>query len=252
MGKIGHLIHHEKVVDSTQKLATKFANNGAEEGVVISANIQTAGRGQKNRTWYSGDGNNIAMSIILRPNLESFECPQLTLLAAVAVTQAINEITSLNASIKWPNDILINEKKLVGILTEMKIIQNELQYIILGIGMNVNNSLEDFEDEISQLATSIKIETGKMVDKVMLMNRILEKLEILYRQYLENGFTFIKPLWINFSNSIGKYATTILNNQQISGVIEGISDDGVLLLKDELNNIHEIYSADVVFHLPQM
>lgn len=251
MGKIGHLILHENIVESTQILASNLAIESAEEGVVVSANVQTAGRGQKNRTWYTGDGGNIAMSIILRPNLKPFECPQLTLLTAVAVVQAIEEVTSLQTSIKWPNDILVNGKKLVGILTEMKIFQNDLQYIILGIGMNVNTPIEDFDQDISEIATSILIETGNQTDKINLMQAIFDKLEILYREYLANGFKVIKPLWEKYSMIVGKEITVNVNGKSIAGVGKGISDEGILLIEDIANNIHEVYSADIIINSPQ-
>lgn len=251
MGKIGFLIQHEKVVDSTQKLAMKLANEGAEEGVVVSANIQTAGRGQKNRTWYTGDGENIAVSIILRPNLKPNECQQLTLISAVAVVQAIKEVTTIEASIKWPNDILINGKKLVGILTEMKIIDQQLQHIILGIGMNVNTSANDFSNEISQIATSLMIETNSEIDKLKFMQVLFERLEIIYRQFLNEGFKTIKPLWENAAMIVGKEVIATNNNKVIHGTAIGISDEGILLIKDEFEIIHEIYSADIVLNPSQ-
>lgn len=244
MGKLGHLIYQEKVVDSTQHLATKLANEGAEEGVVVSANIQTAGRGQKNRTWYTGDGENIALSIILKPNLLPHECPQITLIVAVAIVQAIEEVTSLRPSIKWPNDILINEKKLVGILTEMKVSHDALQHIILGIGMNVNSSLESFELEIRKIATSLLIETGNHFDKINLMKVMFEKLEILYRQFLEKGFKVIKPLWEKYAMIVGSEIMVCINNSTIQGKVIGISDEGILLMQDDEKIVHEIYSAD--------
>lgn len=245
MGKIGHLIYQEKIVDSTQFLAASLASEGAEEGVVVSANIQTAGRGQKKRTWYTGEGDNIAMSIILKPHLLPHECPQITLLAAVAVVQAIEEVTSLKPTIKWPNDILINEKKLVGILTEMKISQNELQHIILGIGMNVNVSLELLDKEIRHIATSISIETGNQFDKINLMKVIFDKLEILYRQFLENGFTAIKPLWEKYATIVRNEVIANVNGIQIEGKATGISNNGILLIEDNMGKIHELYSADI-------
>lgn len=244
MGKIGHLIYQEKMVDSTQLLATKLANEGAEEGVVVSANIQTAGRGQKNRTWYTGDGENIAMSIILKPNLLPHECPQITLIAAVAVVQTLEELTNIKPSIKWPNDILINEKKLVGILTEMKISQNKLQHIILGIGMNVNSPQKSFEIEIRKIATSLLIETGQHFDKINLMKVMFEKLDLLYRQFLDNGFKSIKPLWEKYAMIIGREIIANVNNENIQGKVIGISDEGILLMRDNEDIVHEIYSAD--------
>lgn len=249
MGKIGYIVHHEKMVDSTQKLASTLAIEGAEEGVVVTADVQTDGRGQKNRTWYTGEGNNIAMSIILRPTLKPYECPQLTLLTAVAVVQAIEEVTGLQVSIKWPNDILYKGKKLVGILTEMKVSQHQLQYIILGIGINVNTPKEDFQDEINQIATSLMIESGKQVDKMKLMQCVFDKLEYLYRQYIQENFSIIKPLWEKYAISIGKEVTATTSTEVVKGTAIGITDEGVLLIKDKMNVIHEIYSADI--NIPQ-
>src|SRR5574342_561810 len=149
----------------------------------------------------------IWMSLILRPNIPLTKAPQLTLLTAVAIVQAIEEVTGLLPEIKWPNDILINGKKVTGILTEMQAEADRINSIIIGIGINVNTKKEDFPAELENIASSLSIESKSIVDRERLIRAILEKLEKLYVLYLEKGFFPIKLMWESYAVSIGKAIT---------------------------------------------
>lgn len=242
---LGRAIHFEESVTSTQKIAHQLAYDGAAEGTLIVAEEQTAGRGRLNRAWHSPMYTGVWMSLILRPNLPPAKAPQLTLLTAVAIAQAIEEVTSLRTDIKWPNDILINKKKTVGILTEMQAEADKINSVIIGMGINVNQELEHFPEELHSIATSLAIELGKPVNRAELIQMILLKFENLYHRYLEHGFYPIKLLWESYAISIGKKIIARTITGTLEGTAKGITEDGVLMLEDENGHISYIHSADI-------
>ncbi len=243
--RLGQHIHYEDTVDSTQKMALRLSLDGVPEGTVVIAEEQTAGRGRMERRWHSPKFTGVWMSIILRPNLMPQKAPQLTLIAAVAVVQAIEELTDLHPQIKWPNDILINGKKMTGILTELQAESDRINSIIIGIGMNVNQEENSYPEELRSIATSLFIETGKKINRAELIRHVLANLEHLYDLYLEAGFYPIKILWESYAVSIGKMITARMLQGNIYGKALGITDDGVLMIEDLAGEKHYIYSADI-------
>ncbi|MCP8968779.1 biotin--[acetyl-CoA-carboxylase] ligase [Ectobacillus ponti] len=242
---IGRHIHYEETVDSTQKIAARLAFEGAPEGTVVVAEEQTAGRGRLSRIWHSPKGTGVWMSIILRPAIPVQQAPQLTLLAAVSVAQAIEQVTGLSVGIKWPNDILIGGKKAVGILTELQADPDQVNAVIIGIGVNVNQQREHFAEEILPIATSLAIEAGTAFPRASLMQAVFLQLEKLYKEYLTNGFGIIKLLWESYAISIGREITARTVTSTIVGTAKGITEEGVLLLEDRDGRIHAIHSADI-------
>ena len=242
---IGRNIHYEESVESTQRIAHRFASEDVPEGTVIIAEEQLSGRGRMDRKWHSPKYTGIWMSLIIRPNIPLSKAPQLTLLTAVAIVQAIEETTDLLPEIKWPNDILINGKKVTGILTELQAEADRIHSIIIGIGLNVNQTREDFPLELRETASSLFIELGETVSRAEVIRSIFKNFEKLYTLYLNQGFLPIKLLWEGYASSIGKYirARTIITT--IEGKALGITDDGVLKLEDQTGYIHHIYSADI-------
>ncbi|WP_110112370.1 biotin--[acetyl-CoA-carboxylase] ligase [Bacillus sp. CGMCC 1.16541] len=243
--RIGQHVHYEEVVESTQKIAHRLAQEGAEEGTVVVAEQQTAGRGRLDRVWHSPKGTGVWMSVILRPTVPPQHAPQLTLLTAVAVVQSIQEVTGISPQIKWPNDILIEGKKAVGILTEMQADADRIHSVIIGIGINVNQQKEDFSDSIKEIATSLAVEKGETINRAALMQAIFLKIETLYEEYLTNGFGLIKLLWETYAISIGKRIIARTLRGSIEGWAKGITEDGVLLIEDDLGVLHHIHSADI-------
>jgi BirA family biotin operon repressor/biotin-[acetyl-CoA-carboxylase] ligase len=242
---LGRYIHFEEEVTSTQKIAHKLAYEGAKEGTIVVAEQQIAGRGRMDRKWFSPKGTGIWMSLILRPPIPPQKAPQLTLLTAVAIAQAIQEVTGIVPDIKWPNDILVNGKKCVGILTELQADPDRIHSVIIGIGINVNQELEHFPEDIRTIATSLSIEKGEKIKRVELIQEVLLKLETLYRQYLQHGFLPIKLLWEGYAVSIGKEITARTLTGTIQGLALGITEEGVLMLKDADGVVHYIHSADI-------
>jgi BirA family transcriptional regulator, biotin operon repressor / biotin---[acetyl-CoA-carboxylase] ligase len=242
---LGQHIHYEETVESTQKIALRLSLEGVPEGTAVISEEQTGGRGRLGRQFYSPKYTGVWMSIILRPTLPPQKAPQLTLITAVAVVQAIEEVTGLNPQIKWPNDILIDGKKVTGILTEMQAESDRIDSVIIGIGLNVNQEKEDYPEELRSIATSLFIESGKKINRAELTRELLLKLEKLYLLYLEEGFYPIKLLWESYAVSIGKTITARMLNGSLRGKAMGITDDGVLLMEDVAGKIHQIYSADI-------
>lgn len=242
---IGKNIYYEESVESTQKIAHRLAYDNVPEGTVIIAEEQLSGRGRMDRKWHSPKYTGIWMSLILRPNIPLPKAPQLTLLAAVAIVQAIEELTDLSPEIKWPNDILINGKKVTGILTELQAEADRINSIIIGIGMNVNQVEEDFPVELKKIATSLRIEQDKELSRAAMVREIFNNMEKLYQLYLAEGFLPIKLLWESYAISVGKEITARTLMQTIVGKALGITDEGVLMIEDKQGVTHYVYSADI-------
>ncbi len=242
---LGKMIHYEESVETTQKIARTLANDGVPEGTLVVAEEQLGGKGRLMRNWYSPKFSGIWMSLILRPKIPFHQAPQLTLIAAVAVAQAIEHTTSLKPQIKWPNDILINRKKVTGILTELQAESDRIHSVIIGIGINVNQEKSDFPEELQEIATSLLIEDGKKVSRARVIQEVLVRLEALYEQFLDEGFLPIKQLWESYAISLGKEIKATTVNDTIVGKAIGITEEGVLLVEDRSGKVHSIYSADI-------
>ncbi len=254
VNKINEFLHTKRMgrnitcldtIDSTQKLALELAGNGADEGTIVLAEEQTGGRGRLARKWFSPKYTTISMSMLIRPDLPLSRAPQFTLIAAVAVALAIEEVTGLTPEIKWPNDLLLNGKKVTGILTELQAEANQIRSMIVGIGINVNQKEKDIDPEIKQPATSLLIESAKSVSRDRLIAIILQNFEKFYDLYIREGFRPIKIIWESYSISIGKTVKAKTSKGEIVGKALGITEEGVLQLEDSDGKIHFIYSADI-------
>jgi len=240
-----HLTYYD-TISSTQKIAHHLAEDGAVEGTLVIADEQTGGRGRLGRAWHSPKGTGVWMSCILRPTLDMERIPQLTLVAAVAIVRAIKQVSGVRCGIKWPNDILYDGKKLVGILTELQAEVGSVQAVIIGMGINVNSDAESIPDELRSIATSLKIISGEAQSREHLIAAIMLEFEMLYRMYLEEGFSVIKQLWESHALSIGQpIRARLADGKVLCGTALGINDEGVLLIKDDQEMIHHIYSADI-------
>lgn len=244
--RFGRYIHYYDEVDSTQIIAHELARDGAEDGTVVIAEEQTAGKGRMQRPWDSQKGKGIWMTVIIRPNILPHQAPQFTLVTAVSIIQAMKSLyENFTPEIKWPNDILIGGKKCTGILTEMIAEMDAIKGLLVGIGINVNQKLEDFPEEIQSIATSISIEEGKEVDRAELVATILKYLEQYTDEYVQNGFGEIKKLWEEASCTIGKRIKATTLREIIEGQAIGITDEGVLEIELDIGEIKKVYSADI-------
>ena len=231
--------------DSTNLRAKYLAAEGAREGTVVVAETQTQGRGRKGRTWFSPESEGIYTSIILRPPISPNEAPKLTLMASVAVAEALLSLTSLKINIKWPNDIMINGKKLAGILTEISTDMDRIDYVVIGVGVNVNTSRKGLHPDIRQTATSVFMETGKVFPRIALLRAYLEWLEIYYEAFKTKGFDPILNRWKHFADIIGRMISVDLMDSIRVGTVLDVDKDGFLILQDRKGTIERIISGDV-------
>jgi BirA family biotin operon repressor/biotin-[acetyl-CoA-carboxylase] ligase len=216
-------------IDSTNNCAKALAGCWAEEGTVVVAEYQSEGRGRLGRTWESNRNENLTLSIILRPSLQTAAINLLPLYVAVAVSSAVEAVTGLRVECKWPNDLLIGGRKFAGILLEGSVNQNELDYVVIGIGINVNQTT--FPAAITNGATSLAQETGRQVDRTVLFREVMSALERHYDSLTANGFSGVLPLWTARATMINKPITVSQNGTAFSGVVKGISPDGGLVLQ---------------------
>lgn len=236
---LGKKIYSFKKTDSTNTAAYKLAESGEKEGAVVFAEEQSRGRGRFKRAWESPQGG-IYMSIILRPKLEPLMTARITLAVSVAVAEAIRETTNLPARIKWPNDVLINGLKVSGILTEMSAEQDEIDFIVVGIGINVNTDPEDLPEG----ATALKKELNSEVSKVALAKKALKLLEERYLK-IESDFSAIIDEWRNLTATLGKRVKVHTHTEQLEGQALDVDDNGGLILRLDSGFNKHILSGDV-------
>jgi BirA family transcriptional regulator, biotin operon repressor / biotin---[acetyl-CoA-carboxylase] ligase len=245
--KLGQQLRIIARTESTQNEAAVWALEGAADGAVIIAEEQTGGRGRQGKSFHSPAGKGIWMSLILRPQIPLQFTPQLTLLSAVALCRAMRRMTEVDLGIKWPNDILYEDKKVCGILTESSAEDERLVHIIAGVGISVNLEEHDYPEELRSKVTSLKIASGKEIDRASLLAECLFELEQLYKLYVEQGFAPIRTLWEAQSVTIGRSLSVTTPNGIVSGVAQGLDDSGALIVLGEDGCYRKIFSGDVHF-----
>ncbi|MGA2629967.1 MAG: biotin--[acetyl-CoA-carboxylase] ligase [Terriglobia bacterium] len=228
--RIGHRILHYFKTNSTNDVALDAAAKGAEHGTVVIAEDQTAGRGRLGRTWYSEKSSGIYVSILLRPPLAPSAAPLLTLLAGVAVHQAIRSVTGLAPDIRWPNDVLVNGRKVCGILTEMNAEVDRIHAVVLGIGINVNH--REMPEELKPIATSLRIEAHKSISRAQLLAALLKEVEKLYELLLREGSAPIVEHWAAASSfARGKAIRVLTASGEYRAETVGLDQSGALRVR---------------------
>lgn len=235
---VGKDRYHFEVIDSTNKKAKELAEAGGAHGTLVTAECQEAGVGRRGRSWSSEEGAGIYMSLVLRPQIKAEQASMLTLVAAISVAKAVEElltnqgITEIVPKIKWPNDIVLNKKKICGILTEMSLKESGIDYIVVGIGINVLN--QSFPEEIRETASSILLETGKEIDKEQLIETVWQQFEKYYALFLETNDlsafqTEYEALLINKNEKV-----KVLDPAgEYEGIARGIVPSGELLVETD-------------------
>lgn len=229
--------------DSTNTRAKDLAVRGAPEGALVLSEKQTKGRGREERNWFSPSRDGIYLSLVLRPAIPPGEAPRITLLTAVAVAEALLSLTSLKIAIKWPNDILVGGKKLAGILTEIGTQGDSIDYVVVGLGLNVNTPR--FPDDIRDKATSMLTETGKRFSRVKVIREYLKWYEAYYEVFKNIGFEPIRKRWRELTNMIGQQITVQMIDKRYSGEVQDIDKDGALIITDRTGKAHRIVFGDV-------
>jgi BirA family transcriptional regulator, biotin operon repressor / biotin---[acetyl-CoA-carboxylase] ligase len=242
-GNLSYQIRFYSELISTQNEAQQLAMEGAEEGTVVIADKQTGGRGRLGREWESSQGNGLALSFILKPDVPAYKAPQLTLVAAVSVVKAVEQTTGVKAEIKWPNDLLIQGKKICGILTEMQADPDRIKSVIVGIGLNVNKTV--FPVHLNNIAASLSDYADSPPERARLAAAILNQFAEDYALYKQSGFSGVKTEWENYSGTLGRQITVWQNGDFINGTAEAIDGQGVLKLRDKEGILHSIVSGDI-------
>ena len=228
----GDIVHFHEI-GSTNEEAKKIAEKGYSEGTLVIAEKQTGGKGRMGRHWQS-PATGLWSSIVLKPSIPPRDAPQLALLVAAALRTVLSKEFGIDAKIKWPNDLLVDNKKICGILTEMKGEMDKISYIVNGVGVNVNQEIEDFPEELANTATSLKIIKEMEIDRLLLLQKYLEALEEFYLDFLENGFEKARKICIENSHTIGNIVTIYSGDKEYTGKAIGLGSDGALIVN--INN----------------
>ncbi|MCE5214686.1 MAG: biotin--[acetyl-CoA-carboxylase] ligase [Methanobacterium sp.] len=242
---LGKNIYFYKEVDSTNDVARKLADEGAAEGTIVIAESQRSGKGRRGKKWISPSGG-VWMTIILRPDVEPNKAPQLTLVAGVAVAETLDQECGLDIGIKWPNDILIGDKKVSGILTEVKTDGGIVDYALVGIGIDLNMDINIFPPEIRGGATSLKAELDREIKGAELVQRFLQRFEYYYGEFKEGNFRDILKQWRRLSSTIGTYVEVHKKGRTVYGEAVGVNKDGKLILEMDDGSLRKIISGECI------
>lgn len=241
---VGQALHWYEEVGSTNDVAKELADEGALHGEVVIAERQSAGRGRRGRSWSSPPRKNLYLSVVLRPDLPPARAPEVTLLAAVAVCQAVRRAGVASAAIKWPNDVLASGRKLAGVLTEMAAEVERVQWLVVGIGVNVNAAADDFPDELRELATSLLIERGHPVPRALFAAALLTALEEWLDRHAAEGFAPVRAAWREMSDTLGREVRVRVGSADLVGLAEDVDETGALLVRTA-SGLERVVAGDV-------
>jgi BirA family transcriptional regulator, biotin operon repressor / biotin---[acetyl-CoA-carboxylase] ligase len=227
---IGHKVYYYPEIGSTNDEAYRLGIDGSEEGTVVIADSQTKGKGRMQRVWHSPAGSNIYTSIILRPHFKPASAPQISIVAGVAVAEFLEQYCENSIELKWPNDVLASGEKICGILAQMKSSADQVDFIIVGIGINVNIKKDQFPADLRDIATSLAIEAGHDFSRDDLIISLYENLAKWYKKLLQDGFAPIKEKWLSLAPMIGKNVQVTHFSETLTGKALGIDDKGSLIL----------------------
>jgi len=237
-------IEWHQEIDSTQRRARELGQEGSAEGAVVIAEAQTAGRGRLGRTWHSPPGRNVYASILLRPALPPSAVPQLALVVGLGVAEAV-ETLGLEPRLKWPNDVLLDGRKAVGILTEMEAELERVRLVIVGIGVNVNLDRGELPAYLRDTATSLKIAAGRPIDRVGFTAALLASVERTYGRFMRDGFAGLKAGWDARDALRGRRVAREVGGATVEGVADGVDDDGALRLVGDGGAVQRVVAGEV-------
>lgn len=227
---IGHKLYYFLQTGSTNDEAYRLGVEGLPEGTVVIAESQTKGKGRMQRIWHSPAGSNIYTSLVLRPHLRPAAAPQISLVAGVAVAELLEQYCPGRVELKWPNDVLVEGKKICGILAQMKTAGEDIDFVVVGIGINVNIRQSQFPEEISKTATSLSLETGREITRPDLIIGLYENFAKWYKKLTQNGFDAIKNKWLRMTPMIGQNVQIMFQNEKVMGKALDLADDGSLII----------------------
>ncbi len=241
---LGHTVIRLETTTSTNDVARALAQRGASDGTLVIAEQQTSGRGRRGRVWQSSPGDCLLISLILRPPLSPGQAARLTMLAAIAVARAVRACGA-SAVIKWPNDVLINGRKVAGILTETDIQAEFLRYAVVGIGVNVNVASEDLP-ALAERATSLLDATGRVIEVAHVLHLLLAEMESRYVAMGQDGVQAVFEEWRALLETSGRVVQVQTPDETISGYAEGVDASGALLVRRDSGEIVPVTFGDVM------
>lgn len=229
--------------ESTNDLLKQLAKNNINEGLVVTAKYQTQGKGRRGRTWCSNPGG-LYFSVLLRPKLPLTEVAKITLLAGITVVEILRSMYGLPAVLKWPNDVLVNGKKICGILVELSADSESVHHVIVGVGINCNQSSDSWPPALCHIATSLATETNNTIDRKQLLEQILAHLEHYYLRFREDK-NFLLKLARQYTSLLGKTVQVITNNETYIATAIDISENGALIVQKQDGCRFSLWAADV-------
>ena len=241
---LGRTIVHHDVVGSTNDIARQLARQGAPEGTVVVAEAQTAGRGRLGRGWQAAPGTGLLLSVVLRPTLAAQRLAWLPVLAGVAAARAIGRASGLHCGLKWPNDLLLDGRKVAGILVEMHSEADRAHLVVVGIGINVNQTAAELTGKLARSATSLALAAGRPVGRVALAQALLEELEEGYRLLLAGGWPIIRERWTAGSATLGRRVRAVVGDRVLSGVATGLDESGALVVETS-QGVQRVWAGEV-------
>jgi BirA family biotin operon repressor/biotin-[acetyl-CoA-carboxylase] ligase len=244
---VGKAIHHFHTLDSTNSKAYQLALNGAEEGEVVISESQEKGRGRLGRKWFSPPFLNLYLSVILRPRISPHQASLITLMAAIATADAIQKFSGLFPLIKWPNDILLRDRKVAGLLNEIHSEMDRIHFVILGIGVNLNMEEKMFSKEIRVGATSLKIETGQTISRKTFLQSLLQELEKWYTILMKEGSEVILKAWRDRAHIKGRRVKVTSFGETWVGRAIDVNSDGALILETAGGKRKRVVAGDVEY-----
>jgi len=242
--ELGWAIHHHSSLPSTSDEAIALARAGAAQGEVVIADRQTAGRGRRGRSWLSPPKVNLHLSVILRPDLPPQRAPELVSLVAVAAAETLREL-GVPARIKWPNDLVVEGRKLAGILLDLSAEADRIHHVVVGVGFNLNITLDDFPEELRPLVSSVRLETGAPVPRAAVVASFLAILEGWLDRFADEGFAPVRARYRELSSILGKPVRMSEADRSLEGVAEEIDESGALLIRKSDGSVERFLSGDI-------
>jgi len=247
----GHRIFYYPTIGSTNERALELAAGGEPEGALVLAEEQTEGRGRRERKWSSRARAGIYTSLILRPAIAASKAPLFTFMAAVSIADALGELCGLPARIKWPNDVLVERRKIAGVLGEVRGSDPEVREMVVGMGVNINQTVEEFPSEIHALATSVRIETGASAGRAPILAGLLEGFERRYARLLRDGPATLLAEWESLSALPRGHAVAVEGpSGLVEGTIAGVDEEGALLLTGARGRPFRVPFGEIVKAFP--
>ena len=243
-GDVGREIFFYDTVGSTNAVASEIAAKTVE-GAVVLADTQSKGKGRLGRGWVSPPGVNIYMSIILRPDIRPRDATLITIMSSVACANALRKVTGLNVTIKWPNDLIIQKKKLCGILTELKTERNKIIFAVAGIGINVNADIDDFSEDVKSIATSLKNETGIVYSRTEIVAETLNEIDRWYKTLKVMDRDTLLSEWKRLSSTLGREVLVVTGQGTLTGLALDLDSKGMLMIKLTSGEVKRISSGNV-------